>query len=79
MDRRHEVDVFFSASAGIAAENQREAVTWARYHLGDLGDTSASAAHQRVLERSGDNLRIGRGSLFLAVPVEGSELARVLV
>ena len=68
------MDVFFSASAGIAAENQREAVTWARYHLGDLGVLSASAAHQRVLERSGDNLRIEWGSLFLAAPVESSEL-----
>ena len=70
----HVVQVFFGVSAGVAAENRREEVTWARYRLGELNTLSAAAAQQRLLERSGDNLRIEWGSLYLAAAAEQSEL-----
>lgn len=62
----HNIQVFFSAAAVISVDNRNDEVTWARFNLGDLRALSASAARQRVLERSGDNLRIEWGSLYLS-------------
>ncbi|RPI96606.1 MAG: DUF5127 domain-containing protein, partial [Chloroflexi bacterium] len=70
----HSVQVFFSAAAVISVDNRNDEVTWSRFHLGELGALSASAAQQRVLERSGDNLRIEWGSLYLAAPSADADL-----
>jgi hypothetical protein len=70
----HPVEIFFSIAAVTAAENRREEVVWARHRLGELNALSAASAQQRVLERSGDNLRIEWGSLYLAAPGDETEL-----
>ena len=72
--QEHEVKVFFAISTVAAAEDWRADVTWARYRLGELNVLSASTAQQRMLERSGDNLRIEWGSLYLAVRRKGKRL-----
>jgi hypothetical protein len=66
----HDFQIFFSAAAEIAVDARNDEVTWGRFHLGELGVVSAAAAKQRMLERSGDNLRIEWGSLYLAASEE---------
>lgn len=72
--KEHRLEVFFSIAGVAAVENRREEITWGRHRLGSLNALSASAAQQRMLERSGDNLRIEWGSLYLAAPVDEAEL-----
>jgi len=70
----HQLEIFFSIAAVAAVENRREEVVWARHRLGGLAALSASAAQQRMLERSGDNLRIEWGCLYLAASSDDADL-----
>lgn len=72
--KTHQVELFFSIAAVAAVENRCEEVVWARHRLENLSVLSAGAAKQRMLERSGDNLRIEWGNLYLAAPGEASDL-----
>jgi hypothetical protein len=68
-DAAHEVQIFFSITASVAAENHQSEVVWSRHRMGKLSVLAASAADQRPLNRSGDDLRIEWGRLLLAAPV----------
>jgi hypothetical protein len=72
--KAHRLEIFFSIAAVTAVENRREEVVWGRHNLGSLNALSAAGAKQRMLERSGDNLRIEWGTLYLAIPGEMADL-----
>ncbi len=64
--REHEVGVHLDAGAEIAVDRWDQAVVWARYDLGALEAVRAGSAEQRPLHRSGDDMRIDWGWLYLA-------------
>ena len=65
--REHEVAVDFDASSVIAVNTPEQKVTWSRVRLGEgLEALRAGSVEQPVLEKSGDNLRIDWGYLYLA-------------
>ncbi|MGD0579751.1 MAG: DUF4965 domain-containing protein [Bryobacteraceae bacterium] len=64
----HEVQLEFDASAQIAVNTPDQRVNLGRYEFGQVTALRASAADQKVLARTGDNLRIEWGSLYLAIP-----------
>ena len=69
----HKVSIYFDAGAEIAANTRDEPVLCSRYRLGDLDVLRAGTRRQPVLEKSGDDLRIDWGYLYVVAPtVSGS-------
>ena len=66
--REHEVQLEFDASAQLAVNSPDQRVSVGRYEFGPVTALRASAADQKVLARSGDDLQIESGSLSLAIP-----------
>jgi Domain of unknown function (DUF4965)/Domain of unknown function (DUF5127)/Domain of unknown function (DUF1793)/Domain of unknown function (DUF4964) len=70
--RNHKVELLLDISGLIAVDTDNQAVTWGRADVGGLRVLSMGSRDQRVLNRSGDNLRIDWGYFHLAVP-EGEQ------
>jgi hypothetical protein len=66
--RPHAVSLYFDAASNIAVNTPEQRVIWSRHRLGDLETVRIGSADQPVLAKSGDNLRIDWGYLYLAVP-----------
>ncbi len=64
----HTVSIHFDAAASLAANTPDQRMAWSRLRLDELAVLRAGTAEQAVLSRSGDDLRIDWGYLYLAVP-----------
>ncbi len=74
--KRHELSIYMDADPVVAVNTGDQHVVWSRARAGALTVLSAGSRDQRVLGRSGDNLRIDWGYFHLAVPdTEGASLA----
>ena len=61
----HKVEIYFDASALISLNIPEQRVTWQRFRVGDLQVLRAGSQEQPVLQKSGDNLRIDWGYLYV--------------
>ena len=66
--RPHAVSVYFDASARIAVNSPVQRVTCARLRIGVLDALRAGTTDQPVLAKSGDDLRIDWGYMYLTAP-----------
>ncbi len=66
--KQHEVSIYFDCDPVLAVDNNSEQVIWSRSEGESLTILSAGSRDQRVLGRSGDNVRIDWGYFHLAVP-----------
>jgi hypothetical protein len=66
--RAHRVKLYFDASAALAVDRPDQLAMWSRHKAGDLEVARIGAVEQRMLTRSGDDLRIDWGYFYLAVP-----------
>lgn len=64
----HEVSVLFTVDPIIAVNDASERVALTRNRTASLDVLSAGSQDQRILNRSGDNLRIDWGYFHLAIP-----------
>ncbi len=64
----HKVQVYFDASSQLTVNIPEQPVEWARYHVADLQVLRMGSEHQPVLEKSGDDLRIDWGYLYVVAP-----------
>lgn len=83
----HAVSLYFDCSAELAVNSADQQVTWSRFRLGPAeGDASrgggaaldvlaVGSKDQPVLEKSGDDLRIDWGYLYLASPTTQSPMS----
>lgn len=71
---KHAVSIYLDADPVLAVDTADQQVTWSRARAGSLTVLNAGSRDQRVLDRSGDNLRIDWGYFHLAVPDEGGAL-----
>ncbi|HEY3743447.1 MAG TPA: DUF5127 domain-containing protein, partial [Bryobacteraceae bacterium] len=72
--RPHPVQIYFEASTNLAVNNPAEQpVNWARMKTKGLSVLRVGSREQPMLEKSGDDLRIDWGFLYLAA-VEGPEV-----
>ena len=72
--REHEVSIDFDASSVIAVNTPEQKTAWSRVRLANgIEALRVGSVEQPVLEKSGDNLRIDWGYLYLAAP-EGVRL-----
>ena len=66
--RPHEVSLHFDCGAQLAVNTVEQKVTWSRLKIDDLAVLRVGSTDQQTLARSGDNLRIDWGYLYLAAP-----------
>ncbi|MFL6416747.1 MAG: glutaminase domain-containing protein [Bryobacteraceae bacterium] len=70
--KTHAVQVYFDASYELAVNVPEQAVTWGRFHYQDLQVLRLGSQEQPVLRKSGDNLRIDWGYLYVVAPAGSS-------
>src|SRR5262249_48089961 len=66
--RSHRVDLYFDLTCEWAVNTSDQEVNWSRCRVADLDVLSAGSQTQSILAKSGDDLRIDWGRLYLAVP-----------
>ncbi|HEX4716303.1 MAG TPA: DUF5127 domain-containing protein, partial [Ktedonobacteraceae bacterium] len=72
----HKTSLYFDASAQLATNTGDDTVVWGRERVGDMQALHIGTNEQPVLAKSGDNLRIDWGWLYVAVPPQpGAETA----
>jgi hypothetical protein len=72
----HTTSIYFDASAQLATNTGDDTVVWGRERVGDMQALRIGTNAQPVLAKSGDNLRIDWGWLYVAVPPQpGTETA----
>ncbi len=69
--RPHDVAIYFDATAEFAVNTPDQPVAWSRDKAGKLDWLRVGTAEQPVLAKSGDNLRIDWGYLYVASPRSG--------
>jgi hypothetical protein len=67
--RTHAVSIFCANSAQLVVNTEDQAVVWSREKVGDLTVLRMGSEAQPVLAKSGDNLRIDWGYLYVAAPM----------
>jgi hypothetical protein len=72
--KNHAAQIYFDASSDIAVNTADEPVNWSRLETNGLRVLRIGSREQPVLQKSGDNLRIDWGYLYVATPT--SEDAR---
>lgn len=66
--KNHSVQVYFDASYELSVNVPEQPVVWGRLHYQDLQVLRIGSQQQPVLEKSGDDLRIDWGYLYLVAP-----------
>jgi hypothetical protein len=70
-DRRsHEVKLYYDCASSLAVNSTAEPAMWSRHSVGDLSVIRLGSLEQKKLSRSGDDLRIDWGYLYLAAPLD---------
>jgi hypothetical protein len=64
----HQVSLYIDASAWLATNTPEQRVALSRFRVGAIDALRAGTTDQQALVRSGDNLRIDWGYVYLAVP-----------
>src|SRR5579863_951174 len=67
--KSHSAQLYFDATALIAANNSSQPLITARQRLPDLEILRAGTTQQQMLAHAGDNVRIDWGYFYVAVPV----------
>jgi len=70
--REHEVAVYYDNSAELVVDRAQQAVVWSRLSVPGLTALFVGSHDQPILQKSGDNLRIDWGFLYVAAP-EGKD------
>jgi hypothetical protein len=68
----HEVQLYFGASTTIAANTVAQAITAKQYTNNGLKILKAHTTEQPILQKSGDDLRIDWGYMYVALPEENN-------
>lgn len=66
--KAHDVALYFDASGWIAANTPEQLLTTSHHRINGLDVMRVGTAEQPVLQKSGDNLRIDWGYLYVAAP-----------
>ena len=75
--KEHEVKVYFGASTTIATHTAFQEVEAEKYKSGDLSVMKAGTLEQPMLKRTGDDVRIDWGYMYVAAPSQGNPVQKL--
>ncbi len=70
----HKMRIYVDATSHLAVDSATQKAMWSRHHVGGLEVVRLGNVEQRMLTRSGDNLRIDWGYFYLAAPAPATTL-----
>ena len=70
--RAHAVSVYYANTAQLVVNTEDQAVVWSRDEIGNLTVLRMGSEAQPVLAKSGDDLRIDWGYLYVAAPASAT-------
>jgi hypothetical protein len=70
--RAHAVSVYYANTAQLVVNTEDQAVVWSREKIGNLTVLRMGSEAQPVLAKSGDDLRIDWGYLYVAAPASAT-------
>ncbi len=73
--KTHDAALYLDASSALTVNNPDQQVTWKRENTGDLTTLRIGSQQQPVLQKTGDDLRIDWGYLYLAAPGKSARFA----
>lgn len=74
----HQVKVYLDANSSLVLNRSAEQrAMWSRHQIGDLSVVRLGALEQNMLKRSGDDVRIEWGYLYLAAPAQGGKVETI--
>ncbi len=76
--KSHQVAFYFDASAELTVNEPRQQVTWSKEDNAQLQVLKIGSQDQPILAKSGDDLRIDWGYLYLAAPKDNRSLSLLL-
>lgn len=72
--REHNVRLYLDATSHLVVNRVEERAMWSRHKIGEMDVARLGSTEQKVLQKSGDDLRIDWGYLYFAVPPQGSRV-----
>jgi hypothetical protein len=66
--------LYLDAASHLVVNNPEQRAMWSRHRLGEMEVIRLGGLEQNILGKSGDDLRIDWGHLYLAVPPQGSRV-----
>lgn len=75
--RQHNVRLYLDATSQLAVNRVEDSAMWSRHKIGDMEVARLGSTEQKVLSRSGDDLRIEWGYFYFAVPGQGSRVTTI--
>ncbi len=73
--RRHEASLYFDAAANLVVDNRTQKVQVSRFQMDGVPVLRMGSSDQQILAKSGDNLRIDWGYLYVTAPQQAGVLA----
>lgn len=75
--REHQSQLYFDFSSQMVVNTTDQKAMWSRHTVGNMDVIRMGSVDQKLLWRSGDNLRIDWGYLYLAVPRSAGDVRTV--
>ncbi|HKE03122.1 MAG TPA: DUF4965 domain-containing protein [Blastocatellia bacterium] len=75
--REHNVRLYLDATSHLAVNRVDDRAMWSRHKIGDMEVARLGSLEQKVLQKSGDDLRIDWGYFYFAVPLQGSRVKTI--
>jgi hypothetical protein len=72
--REHKVKLYLDATSHLVVNRPDERAAWSRHRLGDIEIARLGSVEQKILSKSGDDLRIDWGYLYLAAPQQRAKV-----
>jgi hypothetical protein len=73
-DKAHDVKIYLDCTSHLVLDRPEQRAMWSRHRVGDMEVVRLGSVDQNVLSRSGDDLRIDWGYLYLAVPRQEAKI-----
>ncbi len=70
----HKVKLYLDATSHLVVNRVEDRAMWSRHRVGDLETVRLGSVSQNVLGKSGDDLRIDWGYLYLAAPPQSARI-----
>lgn len=75
--KEHQVKLYLDAASHLAVDRPDQRTVWSRHKVAGMDVLRIGSADQRILNRSGDDLRIDWGYFYIAVPWQDGQVETI--
>ncbi|HEU0141622.1 MAG TPA: DUF5127 domain-containing protein [Bryobacteraceae bacterium] len=75
--KEHQVKLYLDAASHLAVDRPDQRTVWSRHKVAGMDVLRVGSADQKILNRSGDDLRIDWGYFYIAVPWQNDKVETI--